>query len=66
MFPAPNPDVLAEVAGADAVVYAMGSLYTSICPSLVLQVNHSPRLYPRRLRHLKAANVCRRASPLRC
>ena len=38
MFPAPNPAVLAEIAGADAVVYAMGSLYTSICPSLVLQV----------------------------
>ncbi len=38
MFPAPNPAVLAEIAGADAIVYAMGSLYTSICPSLVLQV----------------------------
>ena len=38
VFPAPNPAVLAEIAGADAVVYAMGSLYTSICPSLVLQV----------------------------
>ena len=38
MFPAPNPAVLAEIGGADAVIYAMGSLYTSICPSLVLQV----------------------------
>ncbi len=38
VFPAPNPAVLAEIEGADAVVYAMGSLYTSICPSLVLQV----------------------------
>ena len=38
VFPAPNPAVLAEIEGADAIVYAMGSLYTSICPSLVLQV----------------------------
>lgn len=38
VFPAPNAAVLAEVAGADAIIYAMGSLYTSICPSLVLQV----------------------------
>lgn len=36
MFPQPNPAVLAEVGGADGVVYAMGSLYTSICPPLVL------------------------------
>jgi 2-phospho-L-lactate transferase/gluconeogenesis factor (CofD/UPF0052 family) len=35
--PAPNPRVLAEVARADAVVYGMGSLYTSIAPSLVLK-----------------------------
>ncbi len=39
VFPAPNPAVLAEIEGADAIVYAMGSLYTSICPSLVLQVS---------------------------
>ena len=38
VFPAPNAAVLAEVARADAIIYAMGSLYTSICPSLVLQV----------------------------
>ena len=38
VFPLPNASVLAEVAGADAIIYAMGSLYTSICPSLVLQV----------------------------
>jgi 2-phospho-L-lactate transferase CofD len=36
VFPAPNPRLLSEVARADAVVYGMGSLYTSICPSLIL------------------------------
>lgn len=36
VFPLPNPTVLAEVGAADGVVYAMGSLYTSICPPLVL------------------------------
>lgn len=35
--PTPNPRVLAEVARADAVVYGMGSLYTSLAPSLVLK-----------------------------
>mmetsp|Transcript_32403 Transcript_32403/g.103109 ORF Transcript_32403/g.103109 Transcript_32403/m.103109 type:complete len:556 (+) Transcript_32403:35-1702(+) len=37
VFPAVNPRVLQEVGGAELVVYAMGSLYTSICPSLTLQ-----------------------------
>lgn len=32
-----HPQVLADVASADAVVYAMGSLYTSIGPNLILQ-----------------------------
>ena len=35
MLPA-NRQVLHDLAVADAVVYACGSLYTSICPSLVL------------------------------
>jgi 2-phospho-L-lactate transferase/gluconeogenesis factor (CofD/UPF0052 family) len=35
--PPPNPRVLAELAAADAVVYGMGSLYTSLAPSLVLR-----------------------------
>ena len=35
--PAPNPRVLAEVGRADAIVYGMGSLYTSLAPSLVLK-----------------------------
>ena len=38
VFPPPNPRLLAQVDCADAVVYGMGSLYTSICPSLVLKV----------------------------
>ena len=38
VFPPPNPRLLAQVESADAIVYGMGSLYTSICPSLVLKV----------------------------
>ena len=34
---APNPRVLADIQRADAVIYGMGSLYTSVCPSLVLR-----------------------------
>ncbi|CAK0784396.1 hypothetical protein CVIRNUC_007600 [Coccomyxa viridis] len=37
VFPPPNPRLLAQVDCADAIVYGMGSLYTSICPSLVLK-----------------------------
>ena len=33
-----NPSVLAQLQAADAVVYGIGSLYTSICPSLILVV----------------------------
>lgn len=28
---------MSEVQGADAIVYGIGSLYTSICPSLILE-----------------------------
>ncbi|PSC71096.1 maternal effect embryo arrest 18 [Micractinium conductrix] len=35
--PAPNPRVLTELQRADAVIYGMGSLYTSIFPSLILR-----------------------------
>jgi len=35
--PPPNPRMLHEVEKADAIVYGMGSLYTSICTSLVLR-----------------------------
>jgi len=34
--PLPNPQVLTQLSSADAVIYGMGSLYTSIAPSLVL------------------------------
>ncbi len=38
VFPDPNPALLADLEACDAVLYGMGSLYTSICPSLILQV----------------------------
>ena len=31
-----NPRALAEIDKADAIVYGMGSLYTSVCPILCL------------------------------
>ena len=40
MMPA-NPSVLEQLASADAVIYGIGSLYTSICPSLILVVPFS-------------------------
>ncbi|KAK6932664.1 2-phospho-L-lactate transferase CofD [Dillenia turbinata] len=36
VFPTPNPSVLDQLSNVDCIVYAMGSLFTSICPSLVL------------------------------
>ncbi|KAL9236828.1 hypothetical protein vseg_011454 [Gypsophila vaccaria] len=36
VFPTPNPAVLEQLHAVDCIVYAMGSLFTSICPSLVL------------------------------
>lgn len=35
--PAPNPRVLLELRRADALIYGMGSLYTSVVPSLILR-----------------------------
>jgi hypothetical protein len=35
--PSPNPRLLSEIRSADAVIYGMGSLYTSLCPSLILR-----------------------------
>ena len=35
--PVANPRVVGELASADAIVYGMGSLYTSICPCLILK-----------------------------
>lgn len=37
MRPAPNPKVLDAITVAEAVIYSIGSLYTSIVPSLILQ-----------------------------
>ncbi|GBF93761.1 hypothetical protein Rsub_06093 [Raphidocelis subcapitata] len=36
VYPPPNPRILSEVRDADAILYGIGSLYTSICPSLIL------------------------------
>ncbi|KAK9267752.1 hypothetical protein L1049_010186 [Liquidambar formosana] len=36
VFPTANPTVLDQLSNVDCIVYAMGSLFTSICPSLVL------------------------------
>ncbi|GAB4831388.1 hypothetical protein Ancab_005399 [Ancistrocladus abbreviatus] len=36
VFPRANPAVLEQLHNVDCIVYAMGSLFTSICPSLVL------------------------------
>ncbi|XP_016900950.2 uncharacterized protein YNL011C isoform X3 [Cucumis melo] len=36
VFPPVNPAVLNQLNEVDCIVYAMGSLFTSICPSLVL------------------------------
>ena len=37
MRPSPNPRVLEAVNAAEALIYSIGSLYTSIVPSLILQ-----------------------------
>uniref|UniRef100_A0A7N0RGM6 Uncharacterized protein n=1 Tax=Kalanchoe fedtschenkoi TaxID=63787 RepID=A0A7N0RGM6_KALFE len=37
VFPSPHPTVLERLKEVDCIVYAMGSLFTSICPSLVLK-----------------------------
>nr|XP_025609900.1 uncharacterized protein LOC112702888 isoform X4 [Arachis hypogaea]XP_025609901.1 uncharacterized protein LOC112702888 isoform X4 [Arachis hypogaea]XP_029143787.1 uncharacterized protein LOC112702888 isoform X4 [Arachis hypogaea]XP_029143788.1 uncharacterized protein LOC112702888 isoform X4 [Arachis hypogaea] len=36
VFPSPNATVLKQLSNVDCIVYAMGSLFTSIFPSLVL------------------------------
>ncbi|CAK9148152.1 unnamed protein product [Ilex paraguariensis] len=36
VFPSVNPTVLDRLSSVDCIIYAMGSLFTSICPSLVL------------------------------
>ena len=37
MRPLPNPKALEAIDAADAIIYSIGSLYTSIIPSLILQ-----------------------------
>ena len=37
MRPSPNPKVLEAINAAEALIYSIGSLYTSIAPSLILQ-----------------------------
>ncbi|KAL8192165.1 hypothetical protein R6Q57_028027 [Mikania cordata] len=36
VFPSVNPSVLEQLENVDCIIYGMGSLFTSICPSLVL------------------------------
>eukprot|EP00803_Ostreobium_quekettii_P000276 evm.model.scf_2215.2 EVM.evm.TU.scf_2215.2 scf_2215:6275-11096(+) len=36
VYPAPNRRVVAELGRCSAIIYGMGSVYTSICPSLIL------------------------------
>ncbi|GAQ87741.1 maternal effect embryo arrest 18 [Klebsormidium nitens] len=37
VFPKVNPNVVKNLDQVDAIIYGMGSLYTSICPSLILR-----------------------------
>ncbi|CAI5509269.1 unnamed protein product [Closterium sp. Naga37s-1] len=37
VFPRVNPRVLEQIASVDAIIYGVGSLFTSICPSLILR-----------------------------
>ncbi|GIL81337.1 hypothetical protein Vretimale_1109 [Volvox reticuliferus] len=37
VFPSANPRVLQDINRCDAIIYGMGSLYTSICPTLCLE-----------------------------
>ncbi|KAL8553966.1 hypothetical protein ACS0TY_002283 [Phlomoides rotata] len=37
VFPSVNPTVLEQLKSVDCIIFAMGSLFTSICPSLVLR-----------------------------
>ncbi|KAL9616557.1 MAG: hypothetical protein Q9204_008565, partial [Flavoplaca sp. TL-2023a] len=37
MHPSPNPKAIAAIQASDAVIYSIGSLYTSLAPSLILQ-----------------------------
>ncbi|KAL8743237.1 MAG: hypothetical protein Q9190_004388 [Brigantiaea leucoxantha] len=49
MAPAPNPKIIDAIRTSDAVIYSIGSLYTSLAPSLILRgvgaaIDSGPRL----------------------
>ena len=44
-----NASVLTQLESADAIIYGMGSLYTSICPSLILEVDSTSWFFCRYL-----------------
>ena len=69
--PSPNPRVLAELQRADAVVFAMGSLYTSLAPSLVLRgvgeclaARECPKVRACACVRLQAGRQARRGAPV--
>jgi len=52
IYPRINKDVVESLHKADVIVFGMGSLYTSICPSLILlgvgeaiQATHAPKVF---------------------
>lgn len=46
VLPPPNPLLLTQLQTAEVIVYGIGSLFTSICPSLVLEVIHCSTVIP--------------------
>eukprot|EP00884_Botryococcus_braunii_P001839 jgi/Botrbrau1/11656/Bobra.168_2s0013.1 len=64
--PDPNPEMLDAVTKADAIVYGMGSLYTSICPALVLKgvgeamaARRVPKIFLLNGSHDRETSACR-------
>ncbi|KAL8689365.1 MAG: hypothetical protein Q9218_004951 [Villophora microphyllina] len=43
MSPTPNPKAVSAVTASDAVIYSIGSLYTSLAPNLILTVSTAKR-----------------------
>lgn len=37
VFPPANPQIISQLSTTDVIIYGMGSLYTSICPTLILR-----------------------------
>ncbi|CAL5365767.1 unnamed protein product [Camellia sinensis] len=44
VFPNVNPTVLDQLRTIDYIIYAMGSLFTSICPSLIIASRSCPKV----------------------